>query len=68
MSGLTSQTERNGEKQKINLKQQLEIKSQIQCTAAGKTDKAISQKIYKVLQNSLAIRVAGETNIYPGES
>lgn len=35
--------------------------------AAGKIDKAISQKIYKVLQNSLAIRVAGETNIYPGE-
>lgn len=64
VQGLTSIT--GGEKQNKTgkkLKQQLVIQVSFSVWLQGKIDKAISQKIYKVLQNSPVMRIAKEANI-----
>lgn len=53
---------------KITLKQQLVIQVSFSVWLEGKIDEAISQKIYKVLQNSPVMRIAEETNIQTIES
>ena len=71
VQGLTQHNQKKKKKKtgkKITLKQQLVIQVSFSVWLEGKIDEAISQKIYKVLQNSPVMRIAEETNIQTIES
>lgn len=69
VQGLNQHNQKKKKKlEKITLKQQLVIQVSFSVWLEGKIDEAISQKIYKVLQNSPVMRIAEETNIQTIES